>query len=140
MDHDHRRRNSCWRIASFFRINLWLVLVCFGAYLLNRFYLKHLTANGFIHDYLNDALAGTLLPAYSNALISATPLKDRVLVTPIQIFALICGAGLFWEYVTPIYWHSTSDPLDVVAYVCGGSIYYVIVRVVGKLPLETVVE
>ncbi|MBU9720884.1 MULTISPECIES: hypothetical protein [Bacillaceae] len=42
----------------------------------------------------------------------------------ILLFTLI--VGVFWEYITPLYYSSSvSDPWDVVAYMFGGVLYWI---------------
>ena len=46
-----------------------------------------------------------------------------------QIEALLLLAGLFWEYVTPLFRENTvSDIWDVVAYMMGGFLYWILTR------------
>lgn len=113
-------------------MNLGLLFVCVGLYGLNVLFLKTHTSVIFFRFYLNDVLAGALLVAYTNALIGVTPLKPHTLKHLWQMLALTFCAGLFWEFVTPLFRQSTSDPFDLIAYLIGAGIYYLVSRLFGK--------
>jgi hypothetical protein len=69
--------------------------------------------------YLNDMLAPILFLAYINIALYIRSFKDIMTVTLL--------AGLFWEYVSPLFKaNSVSDPLDICAYMMGGIIFYII--------------
>jgi hypothetical protein len=54
------------------------------------------------------------------------PVHAMLKFSPIMFLSF--GAGLFWEYVTPLYCESTSDPFDLGAYMLGGLAYFITVR------------
>ena len=49
----------------------------------------------------------------------------------VYIEIIMFSAGLFWEYVTPLFREdTTSDILDLLAYLLGGFLYWIISRVI----------
>jgi hypothetical protein len=59
----------------------------------------------------------------SNLYIVSLRASAFVITRSIATTALALSAGLFWEYITPLYRNSTGDPLDLVAYVFGALLY-----------------
>ena len=71
--------------------------------------------------YFNDVLAGITL----NAMMSST-----TKYTPRWGLCLTLVAGIFWEYITPLFnSRSVSDPLDIVAYLTG----FLILTTINKI-------
>lgn len=113
-------------------LNIIVGLTSLLLYLLNKYYLRIVLYYPFFRFYFNDVLAGIVILAYSNIVISLSKVKfNLVSFKNIVIFNLLIG--LFWEYVTPLYYSkSTGDPLDVVAYVLGGIVYYFIIKIFNR--------
>ena len=76
-------------------------------------------AGRFFSWYFHDILAGAMILALANLLLSAGRLPPLTKALPAAAFLLLCG--LFWEYVSPLLISgSVSDPLDLLAYLAGG--------------------
>lgn len=114
-------------------LNVIIGLSSFLIYLLNKYYLRMVLYYPFFRFYFNDVLAGIVILAYSNIIISFSNVKfDLYKLKNIIVFNLFIG--LFWEYITPLYYSkSTADPLDVVSYILGGLVYYLINKIYNKL-------
>ena len=113
-------------------LNILIGIASFLLYLINKHYLRMVFYYPFFRFYFNDVLAGIVILAYSNIVISLSNVKFNLYsLKNIIVFNLVIG--LFWEYVTPLYYSkSTGDPLDVVAYVVGGIVYYLIIKISNK--------
>ena len=113
-------------------LNILIGIASFLLYLINKYYLRMVFYYPFFRFYFNDVLAGIVILAYSNIVISLSNVKFNLYsLKNIIVFNLVIG--LFWEYVTPLYYSkSTGDPLDVVAYVVGGIVYYLIIKISNK--------
>ena len=136
MDIDHRARHRAWSRADILWLNASVAATACGIYAVNRIWLRHVFSNWFIHGYLNDILAGTLILAYANLIIGLTPLFDRVIVSLSQIAIFITAAGFYWEFITPLYRQPTAaDPYNLVAYGFGAALYYTIIRVIPSMHL-----
>ncbi len=80
----------------------------------------------FLLCYFNDTIGGITFTAYCNIVFS---IYNRKMVRLWQIELLLFIAGLFWEYVTPVFrTYTVSDAWDIVAYMMGGLIYWLITR------------
>lgn len=80
----------------------------------------------FMCCYFNDTIGGMTFSAYCNIVFG---LYHREMIKLWQIELLLFFAGLFWEYVTPIFrTNTTSDIRDIFAYMIGGFMYWLIVR------------
>lgn len=80
----------------------------------------------FMCCYFNDTIGGITFIAYCNIVFG---FYNRELIKLWQIELLLFFAGLFWEYVTPIFRTNTiSDIWDVLAYMIGGFAYWLLVR------------
>jgi|SRR5690554_559793 len=110
------------------KFNVLVIAIFFAAYLLNQTVLKEYTGHPFVHWYLNDILAPPILLAYANILFSLSPFSYRLVdLVPILLFVL--AVGLFWEFITPVYYPvRVGDWLDILAYGAGGMIYYLVCR------------
>ena len=84
---------------------------------------------GFRACYLNDCLAGLgFYPAVRMAVLLCRVKLPKYTTGAPFIIGLTLLAGLFWEYVTPLYREeSTSDPRDLACYV-GGAICMCLLR------------
>lgn len=100
------------------RILIFTVALLYGT---NVLVFKQISDSVIVHSYLNDILAGAALVSFANMLFDLSPFRER----PFGISwgsALPLAAGLFWEYVAPIYAGGTSDPIDLLAYILGGMV------------------
>jgi hypothetical protein len=109
----------------FFIKSLLSVLMVILIYLFNTLHLKHQTDAPFIQNHLNDVLVGIFLLALIN-ILSLLFNQPKLIVQRLPIgLGVTLLAGLFWEYVTPLYLtRSVSDPLDLIAYLLGGFVYW----------------
>lgn len=99
-------------------------------FLLNQFIIKPAAHIFFFHSFFNDIIAAFLLLCYTNLIIHLLRKPVYAVETLFRIVLLILSAGLFWEYVTPLYrTGSYSDPLDLLAYLSGGILYWFILRI-----------
>ena len=79
-----------------------------------------------MRGHFNDLMAGILFPAYVNLVLSLFGMRMRSWLEPL-LFTLV--AGIFWEYVTPLYRpQSVSDVWDIVAYLVGTLNYCALTR------------
>lgn len=85
--------------------------------------------------HFNDFIGSITFLAYTNLVLS---IKFYRLNKFLYIEILIIIAGLFWEYVTPLFRPDTvSDVLDIVSYMLGASLYYFINRkVIHKYKID----
>ena len=76
--------------------------------------------------YFNDILAGILLNAIAQIMLTNKGFK----YTPYRGLYLTIVAGIFWEYIAPLFnSRSISDPLDIVAYLTG----FLILTIINKI-------
>ena len=79
--------------------------------------------------HFNDFIAGLIIVAYSNYVISLSKYNSIDGLKDIVFFSSVCG--LFWEGVAPLFLrYSVSDPVDIVAYVLGSVLYYYIKKMI----------
>ena len=79
---------------------------------------KKMVSWNWIHFYFNDLLAGVVFMAYCNLVF--LPDDPRGLGIR-RGMVLIAAAGVFWEFITPLYLsRSVSDVHDLLAYGIGG--------------------
>ena len=116
---NHRRLRSHGCVLS-----AQLSIAVIIGYLLNQLLLKRLTQSWILHWYLNDFLAIVLLLAFANILMfifAPYPVwRNNWLFFVIAVFAAI-----YWEFITPMYAESVTDPFDLLAYALG-SIFFVL--------------
>jgi hypothetical protein len=100
-------------------------------YCLNQAYLKQNISSSFVNGYFNDGIAGLLLPSYTNIIWFLFSPKDReYYFTKLWvIITLMFGAGVFWEFFSPLYCETVTDNWDILAYVTGGIVYWVIIKI-----------
>ena len=78
--------------------------------------------------WFNDIVGGCTFIALVNLLLSWYGYRTFSNIIYISAILLLCG--IFWEYVTPLFRHSTtSDPYDILAYISGGIIYTIILKI-----------
>jgi hypothetical protein len=112
--------------------NLLLIVLCLGVFLTNQLFWKSSSDSWVLHNYLNDAIAMILLLSFSNFYISLCNNRFErpiaLIVTPCRVSALVIVAGVYWEYIAPLYTSLVSDVADVAAYAIGGALYYGLAR------------
>lgn len=119
-----------------FFVYLNVIFLFAGAilFLINQYILKVLFESVIFHSYLNDGIAAFLLISYTNLLIIFLKKEKYLLIRYHRIILLILFAGIFWEYVTPLYRaESYSDPLDIVSYLTGASLYFLCCRIALRM-------
>lgn len=99
----------------------WILLILsIILYGINKIYISKLGID-FFCCYFNDLLAGIVFFCVLS-LINCFWLKKRISI--ITQFSFLCIAGVFWEYITPLYNSSSvSDPKDIVFYISGGFLF-----------------
>lgn len=89
-------------------------------YLVNKFWLKQIVSHWFIQCYLNDVMAGVCFSAICQLLICFWIKRQ---IRDVENILLLYLAGIYWEFITPIYLsRSTTDLFDLPAYLLGGFI------------------
>lgn len=121
------RSNNCSSFNSIFLLNTIIFIIAFTLYCLNEIIFKPKNII-FFKNYMNDFLAFPLLLSFSN--ITSLILIKRLIFDDFTIiisFSFI--VGLFWEYVTPLYYkNSVSDLKDILFYVIGSMVYHLICK------------
>lgn len=111
------------------KANLIIIGITVVMYAANQFIKTKIPVEAirwFMSCYFNDTIGGMTFMAYCNIVFS---FYNRKMTKLWQILLLLLCAGLFWEYVTPIFRKNTvSDIWDVVAYMIGGFLYWLIAR------------
>ena len=99
-------------------------------YVINRKFLIYTDIPVFSYlcqCHLNDFLCGGVFISYINLLFrfgNRKPCYSLIFIIPITLVA-----GIFWEYVAPLFLHSmVSDFWDVAAYLFGSLIYTLLFR------------
>jgi hypothetical protein len=129
MGFDHCGRYSASRRNHFIILNIAVIASCGIAYLLNQQVLKRLSDNFLIQGYFNSFFATPLLLAYSNILVCLGRLHYLLFLSLTRIVPFAILAGLFWQYVTPLYRSSkVFNPYELVAYTLGSISYWAIVK------------
>ena len=139
LDNRHRGRDYTggWRFdAAFIFLNVSAIFMVACFYALNRFWLKPHIGGVFLSGYFNDLLAGAAILAIANVLWELTPFAPGRPFTRFQwALVTVVPAGLFWEYVTPLYrLSSVSDPYDLLAYLIGGLVFWSLIRIMRIAP------
>lgn len=119
-----------------FRLNLTIVVFALLTYQLNNHVLKGTFSSTFISNYFNDMLGGLLIVAFTN-MMASTQMEWRLYLKSVRAIIVFSGlAGVYWEYVAPLYVEeSISDPYDVLAYIAGGLAYWLMIGCVTYLKL-----
>ena len=100
------------------RLNVRRVILGLLLFGVNEVCLKTIVSWSWIHFYFNDLLAGMVFMAYCNLVF--LPDDPRGLGIR-RGMVLIAAAGVFWEFITPLYLsRSVSDVHDLLAYGIGG--------------------
>lgn len=110
------------------RKNICLIVITLALYLINQFVKTRIpieSVRGFLSCYFNDTIGGITFMAYCGIVLEVF---HRRMMKLRQILLLMACCGFFWEYITPLYRNTISDPWDILAYVCGGFTYWLITR------------
>lgn len=110
------------------RKNIYLIAITLALYLINQFIKMRISIEPirwFLSCYFNDTIGGITFMAYCGIVLEVF---HRKMMKLWQILLLMACCGFFWEYITPLYRNTISDPWDILAYVCGGFIYWLIIR------------
>lgn len=100
------------------RLNVRMIILGLLLFGVNEVCLKTIVSWSWIHFYFNDLLAGMVFMAYCNLVF--LPDDPRGLGIR-RGMVLIAAAGVFWEFITPLYLsRSVSDVHDLLAYGIGG--------------------
>jgi len=81
-------------------------------------------------------LGGLLIVAFTN-MMASTQMEWRLYLKSVRAIIVFSGlAGVYWEYVAPLYVEeSISDPYDVLAYIAGGVAYWLMIGCIAYLKL-----
>ena len=132
MDHYYSPRHFRWHCVAFNRLNVLLLAIALSVYGISRFTSFPTVLPSSLGGHFHDLLATPVLLSASNLWIVACGRRDFAIVGLRSILALSLAAGLFWEFITPLYRASTSDSLDLLAYAVGGLLYFVALRAFNK--------
>ena len=133
-DYPHRIGHRSRRVTHFIWLNVAVLIGALSIYAVSRFFIVPHIRPGIWRSHGHDFLALPVLLSASNLYILALRGSIYLIIRPLSAILLALAAGGFWEYVTPLYRHSTSDPLDLIAYVLGAVFYSIIVRRRGETP------
>lgn len=124
--HSHCTGHHCRCHRTLIGLNVALIVISVIGYGVNQLILKRISSNWFVHGYLNDVLAMLLLLPFSDLLLGRTSLRCHGVWRSVTLMVIAFGAGVFWEFVTPLYLRSSvSDSFDFLAYLAGSTIYIV---------------
>ncbi len=107
---------------------MFVILLCLILYGANEALFKGLEGplSWFFAGYYNDLLAPALLISFVSIVYFLT---IRQIVSNFWwCLLLVMFSGVFWEYITPLYKESVSDPFDLFAYLVGFLGYWVLAR------------
>ena len=113
---------------NFIIVTITLVLYAVNQLIKTKISIKFL--RWFMSCYFNDFIGSITFIAYCNVILSFC---NKEMTKLSQILLIIFSAGLFWEYVTPLFRKNTvSDIGDIVAYMIGGIVYWLINKILIK--------
>ncbi len=133
MDSYNSLRNRTRRDSDFISLNYILIAIAILIYVANNQVLKIVFDNKIIHGQLNDVLGIIVFLSYANLLIIYFGKKSLRINSLKKIAISTIVVSLWWEYITPFYHKSTSDPYDLVAYGIGSLIYFATIKRHEKL-------
>lgn len=128
MDNNYSSRHLFGSCIAFIRLNVSIFIIAVSIYVLSRLTSFPSTLPPFLGGHFHDLLATPVLLSAANLWIIACRRSDLVIVHLWSIFTLSVIAGVFWEFVTPLYRKSTTDILDLLAYVIGAFLYFFILQ------------
>lgn len=111
--------------------NIAIILSIAFAYFINS-QIKPLLSDSFfaylLKCYFNDFMAGILICAYVNFILSISRYKFQIISLPVLLaLSLVCG--FVWEVVAPRYIQdSVSDVWDIVSYLLGSLAYWLFMK------------
>ena len=115
-------------------LNIFLVFVVAGLYLLNNVYFKYVTKGilcQFMNGYFNDLICPLFFSAYSNILLGSVHKKLSKLW---QLAIISLCTGLIWEYFAPsVNAGAVSDPWDIVCYELGTVLYWSLLKCINEI-------
>ena len=110
-------------------INILLILIVAGFYLLNNLYFKNYTPENirfFFICYFNDLICPLLFVSYANFLLIIVHKEMQKLC---HILLLCFSAGCFWEFGAPLLKETAvTDLWDIVFYLLGGVLYWLCLK------------
>lgn len=110
--------------------NACLIIITLFLYMVNQL-IKTEISNEVIRYfcicYYNDTIGSITFIAYCNLVLkNCGKSLDKLYKIELTLFL----AGIFWEYITPIFRsNTTTDILDIIAYMIGGYIYWIIYKI-----------
>lgn len=110
------------------RKNIYIIVITLALYLINQFVKTKIPIKPirwFLSCYFNDTIGGITFMAYCGIVLE---FFRRKMMKLWQILLLMSSCGFFWEYITPIYRKTISDPWDILAYTSGGFVYWLITK------------
>lgn len=128
MDYNYSSRRFHWFRSDFILLNISIFALAVGVYGISRLTSFPTILPSSLGGHFHDLLATPVLLSATNLWIIACRRSDLVLVRLGSIFTLSVIAGVFWEFVTPLYHKSTTDILDLLAYAIGGLLYFVVLQ------------
>lgn len=106
-----------------------IAIVSLLLYALNKFFLYRIIENAWFKNYFNDIMGGIV---FGSALCIAFRYWFKREITLLPYIIIILFAGIYWEYIAPLYLkYSVSDVVDMVAYLGGGFILQIVLKVWG---------
>lgn len=111
------------------KFNLSLIIVFGELYLINKIFLSYLSIpylNYFFRCYFNDLICPLVFLPIVNIILAFEKYKVSRFV---HLLSVGFTAGLFWEYVAPLFVKdSVSDPIDLCCYVLGTIFYWMALK------------
>lgn len=106
-----------------------IAIISLLLYVLNKFYLHQIIEDIWLKSYFNDIMGGIV---FGSALRIVFRYWFKREITLLPYIMLILFAGIYWEYIAPLYLkYSVCDVVDIVAYLCGGFILQIVLKVWG---------
>lgn len=103
-----------------------MTLIALCLYGINKYYFRDITHSIFFKDYFNDVMCGIVFGAI--VCLAFNYWFDREILFR-EYSILIIFAGIYWEYIAPLYLkYSVSDVWDIAAYLMGGIILQLTLR------------
>lgn len=108
------------------KFDLSLIIVFGELYLINKIFLSYLNIpylSYFFRCYFNDLICPLVFLPIVNIILAFGKYKVSRFI---HLLSVGFTAGLFWEYVAPIFVEdSVSDPIDLCCYVLGTIFYWI---------------
>lgn len=111
------------------KFDLLLIFVFGELYLINRIFLPDLNLHFlryFLRCYCNDLICPLVFLPIVNIILAFGKYKVSRFI---HLLSVGFTAGLFWEYVAPLFVEdSVSDPIDLCCYVLGTIFYWIALK------------